>query len=209
MVQDRYWLPPRKAMLCRIAGTMFLLSALSMVLVIAFAGITPGASPYCGGGDGCVWKSQPVILLREEVRPQMWASATARRTFEAYVARPSVRLGLAGVDAIATGPFALLLLSVGLALRRLSGHGADAVAQSLWWLRLASLAAIVWALARPVHETLLQTLLSPRTPSGARLQISAYLGDIATGLLLAIAAYVAIWAVEAALQAQRDLDSII
>ena len=188
---------------------MFLVSAVSMVLVIAFAGFTPGASPYCGGGNGCAWTAQPVILLGEEVRPQIWASAEARHTFLAYVARPSVRLGLAAIDAIDTVPFALLLLSVGLALRRLGGHGVDAPAKALRWLRLASIAAIVWALARPVYESLLQTLLSAGTPSGAELQISIYLGDVATVLLLAIAAYAAIWAVEAALRTQRDLDDIV
>ena len=36
-----------------------------------------------------------------------------------------------------------------------------------------------------------------------------YLADIATGLLLAIAAYCAIWAIEAGLRAQRDLDDFV
>ena len=207
-MRDRYWLPPRTAWLCRVAGSIFLLSAVVILFVIAFAGLTPGASPYCGQG-GCVWNPQPTTLLDSEERMQVEKSPGARRTFEAYVSRPGVRLRLAGIEAIESIPFALLLLSVGLALRRLGGRGADALGEALAWLRRASLAAIVWTLASPVYESLLETVLSPGTPSGAGLQISIYLADLATGLLLAIAAYAAIWAMEAGLRAQRDLENFV
>ena len=208
IMQGRYGLRPRQALLCRYAGTIFLLTALSMVLVVVVAGLTPGASPYCGEG-GCFWKSQPTILLSEEVRVQVGASPVAQRTFEAYVARPNVRLALASIDAIYTGPFAVLLFCVGVALRRLGGSGADVLGQALSWLRRASIAAFICALTHPIYESLLETLLSAGTPTGAKVQIAIYLGDIGTILLLAIAAYATIWAIEAGLRAQRDLDNFV
>jgi hypothetical protein len=119
-----------------------------------------------------------------------------------------VRLGVAGVTLLDLGPFALMLMGVGLALRRLSGAG-DPLARALPWLRLASLAAIVWALARPLSDSLREMLLAPGTPSGPHWQITADLGEVGIALLLAIAAHAAIWALEAGIRAQRDLEDFV
>ncbi|WP_156351535.1 MULTISPECIES: hypothetical protein [unclassified Sphingomonas] len=206
---DATLLPPAKAKLCRLAGAVFLLSALAMPFVIVTAGVTPGASPYCDTGDGCVWKAQPGVLLAEETRIEVAASPVTQRRFDAYAARGDVRIGLALIDAVDTVPFALLILSVGLALRRLGGAGRDALPQALRWLRRAAIAAIAWSLAQPVYESLLETLLSPGTPDGAMIVLSIGFGMIGTALLLAFAAYAAVWALEAAVRAQRDLAEFI
>lgn len=209
MMQDSYSLPQRKARLCRLMGAIFLASALIIVVVIAVAGLSPGASPACGGGEDCAWNARPVKLLDEDVQAQVLASPATLRTFQAYVARTDVRLGIAGVEAINLGPFAALLLGVGLALRRLGGSGTNALGSALRWLRLSSIAAIVWALTSPVYDSLLATLLSPGTPTGPALITYIYLNKIGGGLLLALAAYAAVWAVEAVLEARRDLDGFI
>jgi hypothetical protein len=208
-MENSYGLSPRKARLCRAVGAVFLVAAIVMLGVVAVAGLSPGASPICGTGEGCVWRARPVTLLDQDVRIAVLATPATLRAFEAYVARPEVRLGLAAAEAINLGPFAFLLLGVGLALRRLGGSGADTLAQALRWLRLACIAAIVWALTSPVHESLLGTLLSPGTPTGPKLEVYIYLDEIGGGLLLALAAYAAIWAVEAGFEARRDLDSFI
>lgn len=208
MVYDRYSLSPRKALICRVAGTAFLLSALAAVLLVVLAGAAAGTTFHCGA-DGCHWTAQPMLLLDEDDRTSVAASAAARRTFDAYAARPLVRLGLVGVEAIQTGPFALLLLGVGLALRRLGGRKEGQLARALPWLRLAALAAIGWALARPVADSLMAMLLAPGTPGGRRWQLSVDVGDIGIALMLGIAAYAAVWAIESGLQAQRDLDDFV
>lgn len=208
-MQDVTLLPPRKAKLCRLAGTAFLLSAMAMPFVIVAAGVTPGASPYCGGGDGCVWHAQPSLLLSEETRIEIAASPAAQRRFDAYAARGDVRIGLALSDAVDTVPFALLVLSVGMALRRLGGAARDALPQALRWLRRAAVAAIAWSLLQPVYDSLVETILSPGTPDGPTIMPSIYLGGIASPLLLAFAAYAAVWALEASLRAQRDLDGFV
>lgn len=209
MMQDSYWLPPRKARLCRGIGAIFLLAAMVMAIVIAVAGLSPGASPVCDLQKGCAWENHPTTLLDEEVRSRVLASPAHLRTYHAYVARPDVRLGLAAVEAINLGPFALLILGVGVALRRLGGNGPAALAKALRWLRLSSFAAIGWALVSPLYDCLLATLLSPGTPNGETVEWFIYLDKIGAGLLLALAAYASIWAVEAGLAARRDLDGFV
>ncbi|MCT8003756.1 hypothetical protein NZL82_17935 [Sphingomonas sanguinis] len=204
-----YFLPPRKARLCRLAGVLFLLSAAVMPVVIAAAGLTPGAGPICGGGYGCVWNARAATLLPEESRMLIEMSPPARAQFDAHVARTDVRIGLTAIAAIDLLPFMALLSSVGVALRRLGGSGADTLERALPWLRRASLAAIVWTLAGPVHQSALETWLSPGMPSGFQIITTILLAPIAGGLLLAFAAYAAIWAVEAALKARRDLDRFV
>ncbi|WP_231792332.1 MULTISPECIES: hypothetical protein [Sphingomonas] len=206
---DGYFLPAGKARLCRWAGMMFLLAAAVMPIVIAFAGLTPGATPICGGGYGCVWKASATALLPEETRAGIEESPRARARLETYAARADVRAGLAAIRAIDLLPFMVLLGSIGVALRRLGGTGVDTLERALPWLRYASLAAIVWALAGPVYESALETWLSPGTPSGFQVVTTVTLAPIAGGLLLALAAYAAIWAVEAALEARRDLDRFV
>ncbi|MET0247699.1 MAG: hypothetical protein ABW182_13195 [Sphingomonas sp.] len=209
MMQDSYGLPPRKAKLCRMIGATFLLAALVIAIVIAVAGLSPGASPVCGGDAPCAWRAQPVQLLDQDVRTAVLATPAALHRFEAYVARPDVRVRLAAIEAINLGPFALLLIGVGLAMRRLGGAGPESLSRALRWLRLSAIAAIVWALTSPVYESLLATILSPGTPNGEKLELYIYLDRIGGGLLLALAAYAAIWAIEAGLQARRDLDGFV
>ena len=189
-------------------GSLFLLAALVMLPVIAFAGLTPGAAPYCGT-DGCFWDSAPATLLSQEVRLQVEASAKARSSFSAYVALPGVRLGLAAIEAIISLPFGLLLACVGLALRRLGAPGEDAMVEALQWLKRGSAAAVIWALASPVYETLVESFLSPGTPTGPTLQIVVNLAYITTSLLLALAAYAVTGAMETAIRNQNELDGFV
>ncbi len=207
-MQNGYWLPPRKALWCRLAGSLFILSAAVMLVVIAFAGLTPGASPVCDE-RGCIWNMRPTALLDRDVRLTVEATPATRQRFDAYVARPGVRLALAAADAIDSLPFGVLLLCIGVALRQMGKGSADALARALPWLRRASLAAIVWTILSPFYDTAVESILSPGTPTGPTIQFFIYGSSIAIGALLATAAYVAIWALEAGLRAQRDLADFV
>lgn len=209
-MQNGYGLLPSQARLCRAIGAVFLFAAIVILIVIAVAGLSPGASPFCGLEE-CGWRARPALLLDQDVLVQVAATPQRLQTFEAFVHRPDVRLKLAALQAINLGPFAFLLAGVGLALRRLgaAGAGVDALGQALRWLRLSSLAAVLWALTSPIYESLLATLLSAGTPTGQQVETYIYLDKIGGGLLLALAAYVAIWAIEAGLAARRDLDNFI
>lgn len=93
-MRDSYWLPPRKARLCRGIGAIFLIAAVIVALAIANAGISPGASPSCGGGQPCAWKEVPAELLDQEVRIAVLATPARRDAFAAYAAIWAVEAGL-------------------------------------------------------------------------------------------------------------------
>ncbi len=208
MMSNDYSLPLRKARICRLAGAVFLLCAICTALGIATIAIWPGPSMQCGAA-GCVWTSRPSIMLDDDEMAKVQASPVAERIFDAHVARPIVRLGIAGITAIESVPFAILLLGVGVGLRRLGGRADDPLARALPWLRRASQAALVWAVARPLSESLMESLLSIGTPSGAHWYINVDLLDIGTAVMLGSAAYATVWALEAGLRAQRDLAEIV
>lgn len=208
-MNDEMLLPSREALLCRLGGAVFLFAAIIMPLVILTAGVTPGAQPYCDTELNCVWRAQPSLLLEEETRLAVAATPDSQRRFEAYAARGGVRVGLAAIEAIGAVPFGLMMFCVGVALRRLGGAASEGLPRALWWLRRASIAAIICALAEPVRETLLGTWLSPGTPAGFAITSTIYLANIAEGLLLAFAAFATVWALEVTLRARRDLDEFV
>lgn len=206
-MSDAYHLPKRKRSVCRVAGAIFLLFAACTALQGVILSAWPG--PVFDCVDGCRWRSEPTRMLDDDEQAKVVVTPGADRAIAAHVARPIVRAGIFGVSMIEAAPFALLLAGVGLALLRLGGRGSDPIAEALPWLRRGSLAAIVWAVSQPVSQSLMASLMSPGTPSGPHWYIQVDLVDVATGLMLAIAAYAAIWALEAGLQAQRDLAEIV
>jgi hypothetical protein len=195
-------------LICRSAGAIFLFGAVALALAIVMLGVFPGPRTHCGD-SGCTWSVRPSILLEEDVMKTVQASPAAERRFDAYAMRPLVRAGIAGVTALDDGPFAAILLFVGLALRRLGDRRGEPLARALPWLRRASLAAMIWAIGRPVSDSLMKTLLSPGTPEGGQWAITVDLLDIGAALMQAIAAYAAVWAIEAGLKAQRDLERFV
>ncbi|MFD1788990.1 hypothetical protein ACFSC3_15600 [Sphingomonas floccifaciens] len=207
MTSATYSLPARKARICRIAGAIFLVLATCSALEAVVLSLWPAPAFSCH--DGCRANTRPVEMLDDDEKAKVVATPGAEQKLDAYVGRPIVRAGIFGVTLIDSVPFATLLLGVGIALRRLGGRGENPVAQALPWLRRASLAAIVWALAQPVSNSLMASLLSIGTPSGPHWYITINLVPIGTGLMLAIAAYATIWALESGLQAQRDLDAFV
>jgi len=207
-MSDVYSLPNRKARICRLAGAAFLVVAGCLAVGVAAVLFLPELARLCDGTT-CELTTGPLELLPTDVRRVVTASPAARAAFDAYVARTPVRLGMAGAAFVEEAPFALLLLSVGLALRRFGSGAADALSQALPWLRRASIMAFVWALAPSVSSSLVAMLLYPGTPEGPHWFFTLDVGSIGTALMLAIAAYATVWALEAGLKAQRDLADFI
>jgi hypothetical protein len=54
-----------------------------------------------------------------------------------------------------------------------------------------------------------KVLLSGGAPGGFQPQVTLNLMDVGTGLTLAVAAFTAIWAVEAGLKARAELDDFV
>lgn len=207
-MSDGYSLTPRKARICRLGGGFFLFAAALTAITIPLGAAWPELTALCRTGY-CEISEGPLESLPLSVQRQVRASPAATAAFDAYTARPLVRLGMLAAIAASSAPFALLLFGVGLALRRLGGSGQDALGAALPWLRRASIFAIVWAVAGPLAPSLIGMLYYPGTPAGAHWYFVLNLQGWGTGLLLALAAYAAVWALEAGLSAQRELDDFV
>lgn len=206
-MSNAYSLPRAKARICRIAGATFLVIAAATMSSILVSASLPEIVGTCAK-LGCE-VTGPASRLSTEDQAQVAASPAAQRRFDDYLATRLVRAGLAGVAVLETVPFAVLLMSVGLALRRFGGRAADPLARALPWLRRASIAAIAGALAGPFHDSLLVMLLYPGTPAGPHWMIVLDFQSMALALMLAVAAYATVWALEAGLRAQRELAEIV
>ena len=198
----------RKARRCRLAGVLFLAIAALAAATIPLAGLWPAPRIHCGE-QGCSRTSAPAELFDTEDAARLSRSPADLRRLDAYVARGPVRLALAGIELIDVGPFAILMAAVGLALRRLGGPPTDAFARALPWLRRATIAAILWAIAQPLSDALRQMLLYRGTSWGPHWILPLDVNAIVPPLLLAIAAYATVGALESGLQAQRDLDEFV
>ncbi|MHA6722614.1 hypothetical protein [Sphingomonas sp. RS2018] len=207
-MSDTYSLPPRKARICRIAGAVFWFCAACSLLTTISVAIVPGPVFNCVNGP-CRWTIQPARLLDDDERAAVTATPVKEARFDAYVARPTTRFGLLGIAIVQKGPFALLLLGVGVALRRLGADHGHPLADALPWLRRASIAAMLTAISSLIGDSLMQSLLSIGTPGGPHWIVSVDLLPIATAMMLAVAAYATVWGLEAGVQAQRDLAEIV
>lgn len=175
--------------------------------VVMIAGMsTPGLSVSCDAPQPCHGKSDPMTLLGDEERDVIAHDPAARMRLDAWIARPGVRVGLAGLVLLGFSPVIWLFVAVGLALRRLGERRDDVLARALPWLKQGSRAAIALTIARLLEPSLKSALLSPGT---AHLRFPIDLNDMILPLLLAFAAYATAWALEAGIQAQRDLADFV
>jgi len=149
------------------------------------------------------------MLLEADTRAAIQSSPQAEAMLNAFAGRPAVRAAIGAMTAIETAPFALMVMSVGLALRRLAAGGREALPRALRWLRLASVAALVWGPAGLISQGAINSLLSLGMAGDAYWVIPVDLVDLWMALSLGTAAYAAVWALEAGLKAQRDLDDFV
>ncbi|HET9511144.1 MAG TPA: hypothetical protein VFO80_08330 [Sphingomonas sp.] len=194
--------------MCRIAGGGFILFAIVNLLTLGLWLRGPAPHTYCVPVT-CWIKTEPLTLLDESDRTILATSPDRALAFDAYVAQPRVRLALAAIRAVKALPFSLMVLGIGVALRRLGGGSGNPLARALPWMRRASIAAIVWALAKVLVDSLTATVLSGGLPEGFTYYFASEWNEVGTALMLALAAYAMAWAMEAGVTAQRDLDEFV
>lgn len=207
-MSDGYSLSPRRARFCRLVGALFLFVAALTVADIGFRMIWSGVEIDCSQGN-CVSEFRPETLLPEGEQPSLAQDPAARAAFREYVDRPFVRAGLAAIALVGNLPWFVLLLCIGLALRRLAGRRGDDLGRALPWLRRASLAALAMVLAVPIGESLTVMLLYPGLPTGPHWYVQVDMLAGAKSLLLAFAAFAVTWAVEAGHRAERDVADFV
>ncbi len=184
------------------------IAALLGVLTIVMAAV-PGAYVNCDAGEECRSGADAANLLPDETMARLRSDAKAREQFDRWVAEPGVRVGLAVIVLLESGPMAILFLAVGMALRRLGQRRHHALADALPWLRRASRAAITLAITRIMCPVLQAGLLYNGVGGSQALSNPIDLETAFLLLLLAFAAYATIWALEAGIRAERELADFV
>jgi hypothetical protein len=205
---DSYSLLPRKARICRIVGRVFLIAALLWAMALIAQAALPGWTISCEAERGCVQASGTTVLLPERARSSMRRKHVALKEVAAYASQPMIRLGLALLVVIREGPMVFLLLAIGAALLRLGRVGRQVLAGALPWLRRGALAGLIWAITQPFADAGRAILLFPAMPAAGR-YIPLDLTIAGPALLLAVAAYAVAWALDAGVQAERDLATFV
>ena len=187
---------------------LFMLCGAVEALSLTAGFVLPRATYFCEV-DGCVRRLSVVELAPEDQQAALWASPAALAVFARHVARPDVRLGLAAAAAIESAPLVVLMIAVGLALRRLAARTGQDLAGALPWLRRAAAAALGMAVAKPIADSLLMSILSRATPAGGDWRIKIDAAPLSVDLLLALAALAVAWALDAGSRAERDVAAFV
>lgn len=199
-------MPANKARICRRAGALFLAAALYWTMGLLLAISAPGLRVNCDLPKPCVTTADALLVLSEEQRTAIAGDPQLRARAEARSAMPGVRIGLGALALLETGPIVVVLLSVGLALRRLGSRGDHVLIQTIPWLKHASRAALVWAVVSVFVQGMRSALL---VPGSADIQVSVDLTQAPLPVLLSVAAYAIAWALEAGIYAERDLANFV
>lgn len=209
MVSDGYSLPTKKARTSRGVGTLFVVIAALFGVLTIVAAAAPGPYWNCGSGQRCAGGADAANLLPDETRTKLNRDPAARHQFDAWVASPGIRIGLAAVVLLESGPMPILLFAVGMALRRLGQKRRNALADALPWLRRASRAAIVLSFARVIAPIVQSLLLANAFDQAEVLASPINVETTFLLLMLAFAAYATIWALEAGIRAERELADFV
>ena len=126
---------------------------------------------------------------------------------EGAFSAPLGRFMFAAAGFAASLPWALMFIYLGFGFRsaRMRG-GLDAAAGRL---RQASLAAVAGTCLAPVAATLRATAMTPAIEGGQQLFIWFDVNGVFWGFLIAGAIYMAVWVIEQAVAAQRQLAAIV
>ena len=203
---DSYFLPERKARICRRFGALFLAAAAYWAVGTVTGMVAPGLRVVCDVPAPCRANADPVVLLTEDEQAEVARDPALRRHADAQAARVGVRVGLALVGFAADAPVVVVLLAVGLALRRLGTRGDRVLMRAVAWLKLASRAAVIWTVVQILHRGFRSFLI---WWGSDYLRFPIDLNHVPLPLLLSIGAYATAWALEAGLRAERDLADFV
>lgn len=205
-----YSLSINQRRVCRLAAGLFLLVALTQIIAVAISWSVPGAQYNMRCSDtGCVTTGTPEVALPDDLRAQMQASPESVQQFERHVRKPHIWASLGVVNLIQLAPMMALLILVAVAMRKLGQDRPDAMAAALPWIKRASIAALALAIVPPFAAAARVMILMPGTPHGPGIYFSLDGGPLLINLLIAFAAFVVAWALEAGSRAARDVGGFV
>jgi hypothetical protein len=208
---DEYRLSAWQARVCRLFPAAFLVVAAVQASAIGLALVAPNllAIEILCDGSGCGISGNPQLLLPDDVRGEVEASASAGARFAAHLDEPATRLKLMATGAVGTLPILALLLFIAAALRTLGRRGSDDLARAIPWLRRASIAALLAVPLVPLGESLRTTVLLAAVVPEPHFSLYIDVNRFVLSLLLAFAAFAVTWALAAGGRAGRDLAEIV
>lgn len=209
MASSTFSLSRKRARTTRWVGTAFLLVALILAVFTTAAAVSPGISMHCGPEAQCRDVSDTTSILPEAARAAVLGDPVAHRHYDNWLAKPGVRTGLAAINLFQFGPMIFLFLSVGAALRAMGRQGGQGLERALPWLRHASRAAILLAVAQLLVRFLRSALLYAGMDRPELLDFTIDFNAMLLPLLMASAAYATVWALQAGIRAERDLASFV
>ena len=205
-----YSLSTNQRRVCRLAAGLFLLVALTQIIAVAISWSVPGAQYNMRCSDvGCVTTGTPELALPDDLRAQMQASPESVEQFERHIREPHIWAGLGLVNLIQFAPMMALLALVGVAMRRLGQDRPDAMAAALPWIKRAAIAALALAIIPTFAVAARVMILMPGTPHGPGFYFSLDGGPLLIDLLMAFAAFIVAWALEAGSRAARDVGGFV
>ncbi len=200
----------RLRLVCGMMALVCLLVAAGRLIAAAAPAIDPQLatlSVHCNGLR-CWTERNPVRLLAPEQGEALVRSPDGRARLATLLERPRPRLLIAAGSAVRAAPLFLMFLFLALAFRAL-GRGRGFDPSGIAWLRRAAAAALVAVFCQPVSDTLRATALSQITTGEHQLFIAFNGGPFLWGLLLAGAAWAAVWALEEARGVEAALAEIV
>jgi len=159
--------------------------------------------------QGCRVDTRPARLLPMGESEAAALTQGARARLDAKLREPGIRRILFLAEMLRAVPSFLLFVGLAMAARHFAREwtlGAGALA----WLRRAAVAALAAVLAEPLADTIRATALSPIITGGAGelflvFDVPAFL----SGLLLAGAAWLSVWAFYHVRQVETELAQIV
>ena len=208
-MSDGYSLSPRKARTSRRIGILFLFIAAVMGAGTIAGAAVPGIYWNCDSEQRCTGGTDATNLLPDETRLMLGSAPEARNKYLAWMEKPAVHAGLAALILLEYAPMTILLLAVGMALRRLGERKHNALTLTLSWLRRASRAAIALAVARLIVPLPTAILLYQGLDQPDIVLPRIDLSNTLVLLLLTGTVRAVIWALEAGIRAERELADFV
>ena len=193
---------------CRILAALFVIIAAARLATAAVPLWDPVLSTAYLSCDPCQVRTDPVLLIeREAERKLAWQNPGTARELGELIETRNVRLMLFSAQLIAAIPFFALFVSLALALRHLAARGFSIGA--IRWLRRGAFAAILWALAQPIAQSIRSTAFSPISGGGEAIHVMVNLNQLLWPALLGGAVWICVWALEEALILRTDLEEYV
>lgn len=197
----------RFRVVCHFLSALLLITGLRQLVDPALTAVDPLLGTAQLSCSPCRVDLDPVRLLDRPLWKRAWQDSGIDERIQLKLVQPNVRRLLIGATAALAIPLCVMFVSLSIAVRRFARNGF--ASRATRWLRLSALSALIWTLMGPVSRSM-RAWAMDSTISGAenfRVPIDFY--HLISGALIAGMAWAAAWALQEAVEIQRDLDEYV